>query len=111
MKKRLIFVTAVIIAVVAFIFVYRYYNNEDKTTSLTVNEKRWVQENKSKDVDIEIINDYPIYGMEGDGVFYDLVNDLKKNVGLSINEIPYLKTSKPRTNSIRFRILVIIILQ
>ena len=105
MKKRLIFVTAVIIAVVAFIFVYRYYNNEDKTTSLTVNEKRWVQENKSKDVDIEIINDYPIYGMEGDGVFYDLVNDLKKNVGLSINEIPYLKTSKPRTNSIRFRIL------
>lgn len=105
MKKKLIFAIAVIIAAVTFIFVYRYYNNEDKTTSLTVSEKRWVQDNKSKSVDIEIINDYPIYGMQGDGVFYDFVNDLKKNVGLSINEIPYLKTSKPTTDSIRFRIL------
>lgn len=105
MKKKLIFAIAIIIAAVTFIFVYRYYNNEDKTTSLTVSEKRWVQDNKSKSVDIEIINDYPIYGMQGDGVFYDFVNDLKKNVGLSINEIPYLKTSKPTTDSIRFRIL------
>ncbi len=105
MKKKLIFIIAVIIAIVTFIFVYRYYNNEDKTTSLTVNEKRWVQENKSKDVDIEVINDYPIYGMEGEGVFYDLISDLKKNVGLSINEIPYLKTSNPSTTGVRFRIL------
>ena len=105
MKKKLIFAIAIVIAVVTFIFVYRYYNNEDKTTSLTVSEKRWVQDNKSKSVDIEVINDYPIYGMQGDGVFYDFINDLKKNVGLSINEIPYLKTSASTTDSIRFRIL------
>ncbi len=105
MKKKLIFAIAIVIAVVTFIFVYRYYNNEDKTTSLTVSEKRWVQDNKSKSVDIEVINDYPIYGMQGDGVFYDFINDLKKNVGLSINEIPYLKTSTATTDSIRFRIL------
>lgn len=105
MKKKLILVFAIIIAIVAFIFVYRYYNNEDKTTSLTVNEKRWVQDNKSSSIDIEVINDYPIYGMEGDGVFYDFIKDLKKNVGLSINEIPYLKTSDSSTNGIRFRVL------
>lgn len=105
MKKRLILIFAIIIAIVAFIFVYRYYNNEDKTTSLTVNEKRWVQDNKSTSIDIEVINDYPIYGMEGDGVFYDFIKDLKKNVGLSINEIPYLKTSDSSTDGIRFRVL------
>lgn len=105
MKKKLILIFAIIIAIVAFIFVYRYYNNEDKTTSLTVNEKRWVQDNKSSSIDIEVINDYPIYGMEGDGVFYDFIKDLKKNVGLSINEIPYLKTSDSSTNGIRFRVL------
>ncbi len=105
MKKKLILIFAIIIAVVAFIFVYRYYNNEDKTTSLTVNEKKWVQDNKSTSIDIEVINDYPIYGMEGDGVFYDFISDLGKNVGLSINEIPYLKTSDSSTNGIRFRVL------
>lgn len=105
MKKKLILIFAIIIAIVAFIFVYRYYNNEDKTTSLTVNEKRWVQDNKSTSIDIEVINDYPIYGMEGDGVFYDFIKGLKNNVGLSINEIPYLKTSDSSTDGIRFRVL------
>ena len=41
-------ITPIIIAVVAFIFVYRYYNHQDKETTLTVSEKKWVQENKSK---------------------------------------------------------------
>lgn len=105
MKKKLIITIPIIIALVAFIFVYRYYNHEDKTTSLTVTEKRWVQDNSSKAIDIEVINDYPIYGMDGDGVFFDFIGDLKKNIGLELNEIPYLKTSNTTTDSIRFRIL------
>lgn len=105
MKKKVIIITAIIIAAIAFIFVYRYYNHEDKTTSLTVSEKRWVQENKSKTVDIEVINDYPIYGMDGEGVFFDFINDFKKNIGLELNEIPYLKTSTSTTDGIRFRVL------
>ena len=39
MKKKLIIIIPIIIAVVAFIFVYRYYNKEDATTTLTVREK------------------------------------------------------------------------
>ena len=105
MKKKLIITIPIIIALVAFIFVYRYYNHEDKTTSLTVTEKRWVQDNSSKAIDIEVINDYPIYGMDGDGVFFGFIGDLKKNIGLELNEIPYLKTSNTTTDSIRFRIL------
>ena len=105
MKKKIILTTAIIIAIVAFIFVYRYYNHEDKTTSLTVTEKKWVQDNKSKAVDIEIINDYPIFGMDGEGVFFDFIDDLKKNIGLELNDIPYLKSSEVTTNGIRFRIL------
>ena len=105
MKKKLIIITPIIIALVAFIFVYRYYNHQDKNTSLTVVEKRWVQDNKSQTVDIEVINDYPIYGTAGKGVLYSFVKDMTKDVGLDFNEIPYLKTSKTSTNSLRFRIL------
>ena len=105
MKKKLIIITPILIAIVAFIFVYRYYNHQDKNTSLTVVEKRWVQDNKSQTIDIEVINDYPIYGTAGKGVLYSFVNDMTKDVGLDFNEIPYLKTSKTSTNSLRFRIL------
>ena len=53
-KKILIIVVPIIIALVAFVGVYRYYNKEDKTTTLTVTEKRWVEENKEQAFDFEI---------------------------------------------------------
>jgi len=65
MKKKLIIIIPILIAIIAFVFVYRYYNKEDKTTTLTVTEKKWVQDNAKTAVDFEIINDYPLYGMNG----------------------------------------------
>ncbi len=105
MKKKFLIILPIIIAIVAFIFVYRYYNHEDKTTSLTVSEKKWVKENSLESIDIEVINDYPIYGMDGSGVFYDFISDFNKNIGLEFNKIPYLKDSSATTNGIKFQIL------
>ncbi|MBP3840691.1 MAG: GGDEF domain-containing protein [Bacilli bacterium] len=105
MKKKLIIIIPILIALITFIFVYRYYNKEDGTTSLTVVEKKWVEDNKKNAIDFEIINDYPLYGMNGDGVFFDFIKDFEKNVGLEFNKIPYLKESTPTTNSYRIRIL------
>ena len=85
MKKKLLIIMPILIAIIAFVFVYRYYNKEDKNTSLTVVEKKWVEENKKQVIDFEIINDYPLYGMNGNGVFFDFVNDFEKNVGLEFN--------------------------
>ncbi|MBR4618868.1 MAG: GGDEF domain-containing protein [Bacilli bacterium] len=105
MKKKLIVIIPIIIAIITFVIVYRYYNKEDATTSLTIIEKKWVEDNKKEAIDFEIINDYPLYGMNGSGVFFEFVNDFEKNVGLEFNKIPYLKESTPTTNSYRIRIL------
>ena len=48
MKKKLLIIMPILIAIIAFVFVYRYYNKEDKNTSLTVVEKKWVEENKKQ---------------------------------------------------------------
>lgn len=105
MKKKIIIFTPIIIAIITFAIVYRYYNNEDATTSLTIVEKKWVENNKKNTVDFEVINDYPLYGMNGSGVFFDFLNDFEKNVGLEFNKIPYLKESNPTTNSYKIRVL------
>lgn len=105
MKKKLIIIIPIIIAITAFVIVYRYYNKEDKTTTLTVIEKQWVEENKDKVVDFEVINDYPLYGMNGEGVIFDFINDFEKNINLEFNKIPYLKESTPTTSGYRIRIL------
>ena len=94
-----------VIASVLFVLVYRHYNKEDKTTTLTVAEKKWVEKNKDKTYDFEVINDYPLYGMNGDGVIFNFLDDFQKNVGIEFNRIPYLKTSTPKTESYRIEIL------
>lgn len=105
MKKRILITIPLLIAAVAFFFVYRYYNKEDKTTTLTVAEKRWVEENKEKSYDFEVVNDYPLYGTNGEGVIFDFISDFEEKIGMEFNKIPYLKTSIPTTNSFRISIL------
>ena len=78
MKKKLIVIIPLIIAIVTFIFVYRYYNKEDKTTTLTVSEKRWVEEHNEKEYDFEVVNDYPLYGLNGTGVIFDFIKDFEE---------------------------------
>ena len=105
MKKRLLITIPFFIAVIAFVFVYKYYNKEDKTTTLTVSEKRWVETNSDKEFDFEIINDYPLYALNGTGVIFDFINDFEKNIGIAFNKMPYLKNEDPTTKSYRIRIL------
>ena len=105
MKKKLIIIIPVLIAAITFFFVYRYYNKEDKTTTLTVAEKRWVEDNKDQTYDFEVVNDYPLYGTAGEGVIFDFINDFEEKIGIEFNKIPYLKTSIPTTNGFRINIL------
>lgn len=104
-KKVLIIVIPIIIALLAFVGVYRYYNKEDKTTTLTVTEKRWVEENKEQAFDFEVVNDYPLYGTDGEGVIFNFINDFEEKIGLTFNKIPYLKSAGPTTSGLRIRIL------
>ena len=104
MRKKIIIIATFLIAVIAFIFVYRYYNKEDKTTTLTVQEKRWVENNKEQTFDFEVVNDYPLYGTNGEGVIFDFIKDFEEIIGIEFNKIPYLKTSSPTTEGIKINI-------
>ena len=106
MKKKMYMIfLPILIALVALFFVYRYYNKEDKTTTLTVSEKRWVEEHKEQAYDFEVVNDYPLYGMNGEGVIFNFISDFEENIGIEFNKIPYLKNSGESTSGYRIRIL------
>lgn len=106
MKKKLLISIPIIVAIITFVFVYRYYNKEDKTTTLTVTEKRWVEENKEKEFDFEIVNDYPLYGLNGTGVIFDFIADFEASIGIEFNKISYLKTQEiEKTTGYQIRIL------
>ena len=105
MKKKTLIIIPLIIIAIVFIGVFIYYNREDAKTSLTVNEKKWVEENDSNMIDINIINNYPLYGLNGEGVFFEFLKDFEKNIGLEFNKIPYLKENEAPNTGYSFRVL------
>jgi len=105
MKKKLIIIIPIIIALAVFIGVYVYFNHEDAKTSLNIREKQWITDNSDKKYDFEIVNNIPIYSMDGSGVIFDFVNNFESDTELEFNKISYLKESAPTTNGLRIRIL------
>ena len=57
-------------------------------------------------IDINVINDYPLYGLNGEGVFFNFLDDFKDNVGLEFNKIAYSKDDELEVDdSYSFRVL------
>ena len=105
MKKKVLIIVPLLVVIIVFIGVYIYYNREDSKTSLTVNEKKWVEENDSNMIDINIINNYPLYALNGNGVFFQFLDDFEKNVGLEFNRIADSENNETDENTYRFRVL------
>ena len=106
MKKKVFIILPLLVIAIVFVGVYFYYNREDAKTSLTVTEKKWALENDTTMIDINIVNDYPLYGLNGEGIFFNFLDDFEKNVGLEFNKIAYSKDDKLEDNSgYSFRVL------
>lgn len=101
----MIIILPIVIAFSVFIGVYYYLNYREDRSSLTVKEKRWIASNSETKYDFEIINDIPIYSMDGSGVIFDFLKNFEVDTGLEFNKIPYPKTANPTGNSLRFRLL------
>ena len=87
-KVRLIFISfvGIIIVAVASLVVVNILNDENK---LTVEENKWINNNLSTVLNVNVINDLDIFGKSGAGVFYDFLNDLGKEYNLKINPVTY----------------------
>ena len=67
MKKKLIIIIPVIVALLVFIGVYAYYNYRDAKTNLTIRDRNWISSHSSNKYDFEIVNNYPVYSTDGTG--------------------------------------------
>ena len=70
-----------IFAVIGFGFLYKIINDN---TRLTPKENEWLNENLNKVINVTVLNDTNLFGMNGKGLFYDFLNDFSENYGLLI---------------------------
>ena len=73
-KVRLIFASflGIIIITILSLVVVHILNDENK---LTVEENKWINNNLSTVLNVNVINDLDIFGNGGTGIFYDFLND------------------------------------
>ena len=100
--KRIIVISLLVVTVFFIAFGIYTRNNNNKNGVFSILEKRWIEKNASKVIDVSIINDLPLFGEEGDGVFFDFVNDFEKETNLKVNLIPYLMKKTTNENGYYF---------
>ncbi len=103
-KKILIFLIAIAFLVIIGLSIYFYFFQQDKDTTLTIQEKQWIESNKNKVVDISILNDIPLFNNVGEGIVFDFISDLESATGLEFNKNPYTVNEEP-TSKYAFKIV------
>ena len=90
-----------IVLIITFISINK--RNESKG-AYSLLEKRWIEKNSNKVVDVSILNDIPIFGESGEGVFFDFLSDFTKENNIEFNMIPYESTSNENTSDYSFEV-------
>lgn len=88
-KKILIAIAVPLIVMIVGIAIYLIAFKEDKNTTLTLLERQWIENNKSKLIDLSIVNSIPMLTYNGEGIFFDFLDDLEDATKLGFNKVAY----------------------
>ena len=70
--KRIFILTLVIVLIAVLVTtIITIDKKNEKKGVFSILEKRWIEKNESKIIDISILNNVPIFGNQGEGVFFD----------------------------------------
>ena len=89
-KKTTIIVFSVIVFIVFAFFGTLYYITST-VNDYSFAEKKWINDNASNVIDISVYNDIPVYGNNGKGVIFDLLDDFTTTYGINFNKEKLLK--------------------
>ena len=82
--KKKIIIGVIVLAVLSVGFLVLYNSFKDKN-SLNVIERTWLNNNKSTVITVNIQNNLNIFSDNGEGIFYDFLNDIEKEYDITIN--------------------------
>ena len=87
-KKIVIILLSLIFILICAIFVYFNFDLKNKN-SLTLEENKWIDENKYNVIDLALMNDIPVLSYDGMGYVYDYLDYVSESSSLKFNIIAY----------------------
>lgn len=105
-KKRNTIITVVVIALIILCSTtYLFLNYSPDEESLTILEKKWITDNTNRIVDVNVYNDIPIYGYNGEGIIFDFLDYFTETNQIRFNKISYYTTSEMPKSNISFQVI------
>lgn len=89
MKKKiglLISLVVIVGLIVGGIFLFK---SNDTGTKYSLEEEQWIEKNKKQSIDIYMPSDIASITLAGEGLLFDYIDYLKKDVNLSFNPVAY----------------------
>ena len=96
-NKKIGIIAIIVILVLGSIGVVRFFTKEDQKTTLTVVEKKWIEDNKNKVIDFSALNNIPVVSDNGSGLLFDFLNALETDTELEFNKLSYEANDKPQS--------------
>ena len=105
-KKRNTIITVVILVLI-FLggAIYFFLNYTPDENSFSVVEKKWITDNLNNIVDVNVYNDIPVYGYNGEGIIFGFLDYFTKETDINFNKISYYTNSELTERDISFQIL------
>ena len=91
MKRKGLIITLCVLFIIIGFGLFYIFGVEDKQTSLTVAQKKWIENNKNKVIDLAVFSGVPVINNNGNGIVFDFLDSLEKDTGLEFNKLSYSK--------------------
>lgn len=105
-KRRNTIITLIVVSLIiiaGIVFFSLNYSTSD--SSFTILEKKWITDHTNKIVDVQVYNDIPVYGYNGNGIIFDFLDYFTEKNKIQFNKISYYTDSKIEPGGLAFLIL------
>lgn len=104
-KKKAIITILILVIIILGGATYFILNYSADENNLNIVEKKWLADNANNIVDVNVYNNIPVYGYNGEGIIFDFLNNFSEATQIKFNKISYYATSKITESDISFQVI------
>ena len=101
-KFIILAIIALIMTISIVVFILNYTKD---SSSLSIIEKTWINNNANNIIDVSVYNDVPIYGKNGEGIIFSYLEEFTNAYGIGFNKVPYLIGNDTEYKDVSFKIV------
>lgn len=101
-KIVILSIIGLILTISLVIFILNYTKD---SSSLSILEKNWINNNSNNIIDVSVYNDIPIYGQDGEGIIFSYLEEFTNSYNIQFNKVSYLENNNQNLKDASFRIL------